>query len=63
MQIINELKDSEKEQSRIDWKAGYIDCTINLGEFFGNERYESFPNDEELAVIDRLSNNFINNKQ
>jgi hypothetical protein len=59
LKMIEGLKDAEKEQSRIDWKAGYIDCTINWGEFFGNEREDSFPTDDELKVIDKLSHNFI----
>jgi len=63
LKMIEGLKDAEKEQSRIDWKAGYIECVINWGEFFGNEREDSFPNDDELAVIDRLSHNFIYSKQ
>jgi hypothetical protein len=61
LKMIEELKDKEKEQSRIDWKAGYIECVINWGEFFGNDRVESFPKDDELEIIDRLSHQFINN--
>jgi hypothetical protein len=63
LEMINQLKDTEKEKSRIDWKAGYIECVINWGEFFGNERKDCFPNDKELEVIDRLSHNFIYKKQ
>jgi hypothetical protein len=63
LQMIEELKEVEKEQSRKDWKAGYIECTINLGEFFGNERVDSFPNDNELEIIERLSHHFIDNRK
>jgi hypothetical protein len=59
LNMVEELKDIEKEKSRLDWKAGYIECTINLGEFFGNKREDSFPNDDELEVINKLSHNFI----
>ena len=63
LKMINDFKDAEKEQSRIDWKAGYIECTINLAEFFGNKREDSFPTDEEMKTIERLSHDFINNKK
>lgn len=59
LKMIDELKEAEKEQSRIYWKAGYIECTINWGEFFGNEREDSFPNVDELNVIDILSHKFV----
>lgn len=61
LQMIEELKEAEKEQSRIDWKAGYIECVINWGEFFGNERVDSFPSDSELQNIEKLSHHFIKN--
>ena len=61
LQMIEELKEAEKEQSRLDWKAGYIECVINWGEFFGNERVDSFPSDSELENIEKFSHHFIKN--
>jgi hypothetical protein len=60
--LINELKDVEKEQSRLDWKAGYNECVLDTGEAFGNDRLDCFPNDEEMKVIDEKSLDFINRK-
>jgi len=55
---INKLKDLEKEKSRIDWKNGYIESVINCGESFGNSREESYPNKDELEIIDELSRKY-----
>ena len=60
LQMINDFKDAEKEQSRIDWKAGYIDCCLDCAEFFGNERGESYPTESEMETIESLSYDFIN---
>jgi hypothetical protein len=57
--LINQLKESEKEQSRIDWKDGYIHCVLDFGEFLGNERDCCFPNKQESEIIDKLSFEFI----
>jgi hypothetical protein len=62
LQIIDELKDTEKEQSRLDWKAGYIDCCLDCSEFFGNDRQDSFPKEIEMEVIESLSYDFVNIK-
>jgi hypothetical protein len=59
---INSLKDLEKEKSRIDWKKGYIESVIHCGETFGNTREESYPTNDDLEVIDRLSHDFIYKK-
>lgn len=55
---IKKLKDFEKEKSRIDWKNGYIESVINCGESFGNSREESYPTEEELDLIDKLSRKY-----
>lgn len=60
LNMVEELKDVEKEQSRLDWKAGYIDCCLDCAEFFGNERDESYPTESEMETIESLSYNFIN---
>jgi len=62
LQIIGELKDAEKEQSRLDWKAGYIDCCLDCAEFFGNDIQDSFPKETEMEVIESLSYDFVNTK-
>lgn len=63
LNMIEGLKDVEKEQSRLDWKAGYIDCCLDCAEFFGNERNESYPTESEMETIESLSYNFINNRK
>jgi hypothetical protein len=60
LNMVEGLKDAEKEQSRLDWKAGYIDCCLDCAEFFGNERDESYPTESEMETIETLSYNFIN---
>lgn len=60
--MIDELKDSEKEQSRLDWKEGYINCCLDVAEFFGNERNESYPNDSEMEEIEQDSLEYIKRK-
>jgi hypothetical protein len=57
-ETINELKKNEKEKSRIDWKNGYIESVINCGEAFGNSREESYPTEDELKLIDKLSHKY-----
>ena len=60
LNMIEGLKDAEKEQSRLDWKAGYIECYIDCAEFFGNERDKSYPTESEMETIESLSYDFIN---
>jgi hypothetical protein len=60
LNMIEELKDAEKEKSRLDWKAGYIECYLDCAEFFGNERDKSYPTESEMETIEILSYNFIN---
>jgi hypothetical protein len=60
LNMVEGLKDAEKEQSRLDWKTGYIDCCLDCAEFFGNERDESYPTESEMETIESLSYNFIN---
>lgn len=55
---INKLKEYEREKSRIDWKNGYIECVLDVGESFGNSREESYPNKKELKIIDEASYNY-----
>jgi hypothetical protein len=62
LKIIDGLKDAEKEQSRLDWKAGYIDCCLDCAEFFGNDIQDSFPKETEMEVIESLSYDFVNKK-
>lgn len=60
LNMIEQLKEAEKEQSRLDWKTGYIDSCLDCAEFFGNNRNESYPTDSEMETIEGLSYNFIN---
>ena len=62
LQMIDELKDMEKEQSRLDWKAGYVDCCVDVAEWLGYEKDKSFITDEDMEVIESLSFDYINNK-
>jgi hypothetical protein len=62
LKMINELKDSEKEQARLDWKDGYIECCLDCADFFGNERDESYPTESEMEEIDKSSFEFIKRK-
>jgi hypothetical protein len=59
---INELKDVEKEQARLDWKEGYIECCLDCADFFGNERDESYPTESEMEEIDKSSFEFVKRK-
>lgn len=63
LQMIEGLKETEKEQSRLDWKAGYIHCCLDVAEFFGNDRNESYPTDSEMEEIDQDSFEFIKGKK
>ena len=63
MQIIDKLKDAEIEQSRLDWKAGYIECCLDCAEFFGNKRDKSYPTESEMETIEKLSHDFIKNRK
>ena len=63
MQIIEGLKDVEVEQSRLDWKAGYIECFLDCAEFFGNNRDKSYPTESEMKTIEKLSHDFIKNRK
>lgn len=62
LNMIEGLKDAEKEQSRLDWKAGYIHCCLDCAEFFGNDRNESYPTNSEMEEIDEHSFEFIKEK-
>jgi hypothetical protein len=63
LQMIEGLKDVEIEQSRLDWKAGYIDCCLDCAEFFGNKRDKSYPTESEMETIEKLSHDFIKNRK
>jgi hypothetical protein len=63
LQIIDKLKDAEIEQSRLDWKAGYIECCLDCAEFFGNKRDKSYPTESEMETIEKLSHDFIKNRK
>jgi hypothetical protein len=62
LNMVEELKDAEKEQSRLDWKAGYISCCLDCAEFFGNDRNESYPTESEMEEIDKSSFEFVKRK-
>ena len=62
LNMVEGLKDAEKEQSRLDWKAGYINCCLDCAEFFGNDRNESYPTESEMEEIDEDSFEFIKGK-
>jgi len=62
LNMVEGLKDVEKEQSRLHWKAGYIHCSLDVAEFFGNDRNESYPTDSEMEEIDENSFEFIKGK-
>ena len=62
LNMVEELKDVEKEQSRLHWKAGYIYCCLDVAEFFGNDRNQSYPTDSEMEEIDEHSFEFIKEK-
>lgn len=59
---INSLKNLEKEQSRLDWKEGYLECCLDVAEFFGNERDESHPTESEMEEIEEQSFEYIKRK-
>jgi hypothetical protein len=61
LQIINELKDSEKEQSRLDWKAGYIASCLDVQEFFDGSKKPHLE-DYDLAIIEQQSLEYIKTK-
>jgi hypothetical protein len=63
LQMIDELKDMEKEQSRLDWKAGYLYCSLDVSEWLGNEKDDSFLTEGDMEVIEFLSFEYINNKK
>jgi hypothetical protein len=62
LKIIDELKDAEKEQSRLDWKAGYVDCCLDVSEWLGNKKDDSFITEDEMEVIESLSYDYVNKK-
>lgn len=63
LKMIDELKDSEKEQSRLDWKEGYLECCLDVAEFFGNERDESHPTESEMQEIEEQSFEYVKRKK
>jgi len=63
LEMIKELKDAEKEQSRLDWKEGYLECCLDVAEFFGNKRDESLPTESEMEEIEKQSFEYINRKK
>lgn len=63
LNMIEGLKDAEKEQSRLDWKTGYIHCCLDCAEFFGNDRNEAYPTDSEMEEIDQQSFEFMKRKK
>jgi len=62
LQFIEKLKEEEVENSRLDWKDGYLECCLDVAEFFGNKRDESLPTGSEMEEIEEQSFDYINRK-
>jgi hypothetical protein len=61
LQMIEELKEAEKEQSRIDWKEGYIASCLDVQEFFDGSK-KPYLGDSDLAIIEQQSLEYIKTK-
>ena len=61
LQMIEELKEAEKEQSRIDWKAGYISSCLDVQEFFDGSKKPHLEN-TDLQQIEESSFEYIKAK-
>ena len=61
LQMIEELKEAEKENARLIWKQGYISSCFEVQEFFGTDKNPNL-GQSDLADIDRDSFEFIKTK-
>ena len=61
LQMIEELKEAEKENARLIWKEGYIASCFDVQEFFGTDKNPHL-GESDLAHIDRDSFEFIKTK-
>ena len=61
LQMIEELKEVEKENARLIWKEGYISSCFDVQEFFGTNKNPHLE-ESDLADIDRDSFEFIKTK-
>lgn len=57
--LINRLKEEEIENSRIDFKEGYLKACLDMGDFFGLSKEEAYPNDSEMEEIEKHSLEYI----
>jgi hypothetical protein len=62
LDMIEDLKKDEIENSRIDFKEGYVKACLDMGEFFGLDSKESYPKDDEMEEINQESIDYINAK-
>lgn len=62
LNIVNVLRDEEKEISRKDWLNGYIKCCLDIGEFFGYDKDEAYPKYDELEEIEEDSKIYVDEK-
>lgn len=62
LSCINQLKQEEKENSRIDFKEGYLEAVLDYGDTFGLSKEEAFPNDDEMEIIEKKSFDFVERK-
>lgn len=60
LKMIEGLKEYEKEQSRLDWKAGYIASCFEVQEFFGTKKPHL--QDSDLQQIEESSFEYIQSK-
>jgi|694.fasta_scaffold19490_6 hypothetical protein len=61
LQMIEELKEVEKENARLIWKEGYISSCFEVQEFFGINENPHL-GESDLSDIDRNSFEFIKTK-
>jgi hypothetical protein len=59
--MIEALKETEKEQSQLDWKAGYIASCFDVQEFFDGSK-KPYLGDSDLALIEQESLEYIKAK-
>jgi hypothetical protein len=60
--MVQEVEENEKEQSKIDWKEGYLKALSDVQEFFGTNEEELDLTEIELKEIDDDAMKYAENK-
>ena len=62
LNMIKEVEENEKEQSKNDWKEGYLKAVSDVSEFFGVNDKELDLTEIEMKVIDNDAMKYAENK-